>query len=71
MIDIQRLDFSDLHRFQSLKVFGGNFLAGFEVDFTGFLVDNIVCRIAPDDLFGSNQQLFQALVFKLARERRR
>ena len=71
MIDIEQFDRRLARLVDPFQVLGGQFVAGFDIDFAGGFVDQVKRRITAEDFLGGDQQVLQPIGHRLAGDARR
>ncbi len=67
MIDIEQLQLVNASAIKLLEIFHRHFVTGFDVDLTGFLIDQIKSTVATENFLGWNNDIFHAVFFSLVR----
>src|SRR5665213_3524878 len=71
LVERQRRHLVETGSLDGLQQLLGDFVAGLGIDFAGLLVDEVGREIAADHLFGTDLDLFEAIVEELLRQLRR
>jgi len=65
VVNVQQFQLIDPGLVQRVQVFRADFVARFDPDAAGALVDQVACGIAAEDFLGRDQQFAQAVLFRL------
>ena len=65
MVDVEQLKAVDPGLIQGIQIFGGDFIARFDINPARLLVDQVERRIPAENFFGRDQQAGQAILHGL------